>query len=158
MTSFVFGVLASITATAICAVVVKFLLPSLQAALSSELNISGRWCTEFVTPSGNPHTVTIDLKQRFRRVHGRVMVTKRVAATGVTETKLFAGDGYLRDRFITFSARNIAKDALGVQVMLLEVVGDGRVMRGRKLWYSITDETIHDTELEWRRTDHADHG
>jgi hypothetical protein len=157
MTPFLEGVLASIVGGIILClitfVLTRTFIPYLLFTLSHETDLSGNWYSHMVTPAGNPHDLTLELRQRFRRLKGTISVTKHISSTGQTEFKLFAVRGHVRDRFVTLAARNTDKRAIGVYVVLVEVLGDARLMKGRCLWYSVTNKTVEQSDCEWNRSD-----
>ena len=127
------------------------LIPAIRAYMSDELDLGGKWYCQMVTPAGNPHEITLDLNQRWRTLEGRMTVVKHLGVSGATEIKTFAMRGDVRDRFVLLHGRNIAKQAVGVDTELLEVVGDARIMRGVSAWYSVTSNTIQSRECQWVR-------
>jgi len=153
--TFAESLLASLVAGALWAllgvVTKRRLIPKIRAYLSDELDLAGKWHCRFVTPAGNVHEVTLDLNQRWRTLEGRMTVVKHIRTAGTTEIKTFVVRGDVRDRFVLLHGRNIEKQAVGVDTELLEVVGDGRAMRGITSWYSVTNNMIQSCECEWVR-------
>jgi len=153
--SFAESLLASLAAGALWAllyaVTKRYLIPAIRSHISDELDLGGQWYCQMVTPAGNPHEITLDLKQRWRALEGRMTVVKHIAPTGATEIKSFAVWGNVRDRFVVLQGRNTEKRSVGVDTELLEVVGDGRTMRGVSAWYSTTANAIESMQCEWVR-------
>jgi hypothetical protein len=127
------------------------LLPWVKAHFGGEIDISGIWCAHHVTPKGSIQDLTLELKQRFRDLDGRIIVKKFIRETGATEIKVYAARGYVQHRFVTLSARNTDPHAIGVHVVLLEIVSDARTMRGKGIWYSIRGAVIETSDFEWNR-------
>lgn len=157
--NFTESLLASLAAGAIWAIlyalVTRHVIPMIRGAIGDELNLEGQWNSQLVTPAGNPHDLTLELKQRWRRLEGRMTVVKHIPTTGATEIKTYGMHGDLRDRFVLLQGRNMDKRAVGVDTELLEVISDGRMMRGVTAWYSISGKTITSCELEWTRVGSA---
>lgn len=149
------SVLASVTGAILLAVLGYFLkhqiIPIARNVLNRQLDLSGTWYCSFVTPAGNPHQLTLKLKQRWCDLGGRILVIKHIKATGARETMTYIVRGEARERLVVLLARNIMRQSIGVHIALLEAKGGG-VMQGLGLWYSATNKVIQSMEFEWCRT------
>lgn len=78
-------------------------------------------------------------------------LTKNSSQDVETQLKSYKLKGELKDRFLTLTGRNTDNKSLGVNAILLEVIGDGKTMKGFSSRYSITSKEIKSHQIQWKR-------
>jgi len=78
-------------------------------------------------------------------------IAKKIHCDETVELKTYSINGTIRDRFVNITRGNTNKRNLGMHVELLEVIGDGEPMQGKRIWYSATDTAINAEDVEWKR-------
>lgn len=153
--SFTIGVVTSIIGTAALVVFAfilrKAFLPWVQRKLSGQIDISGKWYCRLTSPSGNPHQLVMTVTQRIRHIEIEISAAKTLAAISTTEAKVYQGKGELRDGYLTISTRNVDHHAIGVYVLLLQVMSGGKILAGCGAWHSVTANKIQALDFQWTR-------
>jgi|GEM_PF-1572382 len=149
------SILASLAGAALFAFLAYILkqeiIPWIRSA-GDNLDLRGEWHCYYVSQAGNKHNLTLKINQHWRDLSGDIEVIKTHKGSGWTETKKYKMTGELRDRIVTWHARNSDPKSIGAFCVLLEVMVDARTMRGLGLWYSMTERRIRWREFEWNRT------
>lgn len=145
------GILASLLLFISSEFIRKIAIPWYQQMIYSGITISGDWKAEVVNPSGNTQTMTMDLKQKANKLTGTITVSKQIQSSKAAEIKNYSLEGTIRDRFVSLVGKNASQRNLGVHVELLEVVGDGETMQGKRTWYSATEKLVNAEDIIWKR-------
>jgi hypothetical protein len=129
----------------------KVLLPWYRELIYRGIDISGQWQTKTMHPSGNIEDSVMHVTQKAEKLSCVVTIAKKLASSDDVQIKTYQFTGELRERFVALVGRNIDRRSLGTNVTLLEIVGDGKTMKGCDVWYSTTNKTIQSNEIVWVR-------
>jgi hypothetical protein len=146
------SIMGALILTAVIYLLKVQIIPRARAILSDEVRLEGSWSCNFVSPSGNPHFLKMNLKQKHRDLRARILVIKKIGGTGETEIKIYTGHGELRNGTVVLYAHNVDRRTFGAHTELLKIEGDGRTMSGLGSWHSITTNDLQSTKFEWHRT------
>lgn len=145
------GILTSVVLELLTGFVRKVLIPWYRQLIYKGIDISGDWYSSKTNPSGNVQETVMSIKQRADKVTCSMTIAKKNQKTNQTEIKTFDFLGGIQDRFVSISGKNVDKQALGIHSELLEIVGDGKIMQGQSIWYSVTNKEIQAGEILWTR-------
>ena len=151
--SIIIGIISGSLATAVILLISNFMkdtvLPWYSQLVYKGLKIDGGWKSSITTPSGNLQDMKLLIKQRANIIEADMTVVKTITATNEKEIKQFEMKGEIKDRFLAIYGRNKNPHQLGVNLELLEVVGDGNKLKGKSIWYSVTVGDIECDKIEW---------
>ena len=91
----------------------------------------------------------INLKQIAHRLKGSAtLVPKKGTDVGTIGLDVL---GDISDRFVSLTLKSPTQSRLSYSVSLLEIVGDGNVLRGSTVIYDVSNEKISAHEVEYTR-------
>ncbi len=126
-------------------------IPKYESHVYKGLNIQGTW--ELVDGpdddgSWAQHEV-MSLKQIAHRLSGTATLVPKPDLNSETISLDVSGD--ISDRFVSLTFRSPIKNRLSYSVLLLEIVGDGNILRGSTAMYDVGKEVISSHEVEYVR-------
>jgi len=128
----------------------KIILPWYRELVYSGVEIKGGWKVSSDYGQGNSQVVAINLSQKASSINGKATIVK--SSNGkVVETTMMAIVGSIKDRLFNVTLIPIEKKRVGISISLLEVVGNGNIMRGSACWYDSSAAVIKTESTEWRR-------
>ena len=145
------GLLASLLIYLGAKVIDKVLLPWYRELIYRGIDISGEWHTRVTHPSGNTEDSIMHVSQRADKLSCIVTIAKKMSSSNDVQIKTYNFKGELSERFVALVGKNIDRRSLGINATLLEIVGDGKTMKGYGVWYSTTNKAIQSNEIIWTR-------
>ncbi len=113
--------------------------------------IGGEW---EIRESDTMQRARLVLKQHASQITGTCLLVRHDTDHDDDEfeaIRSFAITGRINDRFVELSFRHKDNTRLGIGVFVLEVVGDGRRMRGQQTFYSVASERIDSSAVVVQR-------
>lgn len=125
-------------------------LPWYQNILYSGIRVDGAWSS---SDKGWAQTLELQLHQVANKITGTAtLISEKQNGTHKYEgVRMFSVSGIIKDRFVELSFRHESLRRLGACNTLLEVVGDGRRMKGAFAFYSVVSNRIDAMILEIAR-------
>ena len=145
------GVITSIIVLLVSVFMRKVLIPWYRQIIYHGIDVDGEWTTKTVYPSGNAQEMLMTIEQKADKVVGLVNVVNSNKGVDDLEMKVYRISGKIRDRFLLIQGYNSDKKSLGFQSELLEIVGDGKKMKGCVAWYNVSSEEVHSMDVTWKR-------
>lgn len=153
--SIILGVVSGILTSALIYLILligrKLIIPWYQALIYKGIDISGEWYADMEFENGNIQNLKINITQKAYKITALVTISKKIANSDKHEIKTYKHNGEIRERFVTLVGRNIDKQSIGVNSILMEVIGNGKEMKGHTLRYSVTNKEITSGESSWMR-------
>jgi len=151
--SLVVGIISGILTSAMIFLAIsvfeKVVIPWYQAIIYRGVDINGEWQME---RPGSNQTAIFNLEQSAHKIKGiATFVTKESKSEGLDEVRTFTVDGQISERFVTLVLKHKDKQRLGISAYLLEIVGDGRKMKGYISGYNIGTSKIISSACELAR-------
>lgn len=150
------GILASLTIYIALIIAKNILIPWYRTLIYKGIDINGEWFSEAKFDSGNIQHMKISIKQKANKISALITISKKIANSDKIEIKTYQQDGEIRERFVTLVGRNTDKQSIGVNSILMEVVGDGKKMQGYTSRYNVTKNKITASEAIWTRENKID--
>jgi hypothetical protein len=123
----------------------RVVIPWYQEITYKGVDICGTW---YGKVEGGLQGITLDLHQSANQVTGTAtLATEKIMGGHFEPLRIFALHGSIQDRFISLFANHRDKQRLGINSYLLEVIGDGRKLKGIFTYYSVTTSRIVSDEL-----------
>jgi hypothetical protein len=117
----------------------RVVLPWYRELIYRGLDIAGEW--EITNTSSQRATVT--LEQHADRLKGRcTFVRSRPTVHAFEDVRTMSVSGSVQDKLVELSFRYENRSRIGAGVFLLEIAGDGRMMRGQQAMWSVTTNRI----------------
>lgn len=142
------GILASSVLLICSSILKKIVLPWFRDQVYDDQYVDGVWICDTLHQSGNSMEAILDISQKAHLIKGHMTLNKKNGNSEI-EIKKYILKGEIRDRFLIVHGRNQDRNSLGVHSELLEVIGDGKKMKGTKTWYSVSEQKIESMEVEW---------
>jgi hypothetical protein len=131
----------------------RILVPWYEERVYRGLDISGEWNVKHPHPDEADmqwaQAGVLTLRQTAHRLTGTMTLTPKDTNSNETRTFLFSGE--ISDRFIWAWMSHSERSRLGYAVALLEVVGDGRSLKGRQVHYDVLNDVIDTAPTEYTR-------
>jgi len=145
------GVLTSALLVALSRLFSLIILPGYQNLVYRGIRIAGEW---EIRTEGLTQIIRLKISQKAYILEGEVAVLSKDATSqkNYEDLRTFALKGGIQDRFVELSLRHSDHSRLGAGTLLLEVIGDGRVMKGAYAFYSVSNNKIISLEVEARRS------
>lgn len=144
------GILTSALLYGATQVFQRIIVPWCERLLYSGVEIAGEW---EATETPFPQAIRMSLKQHAGVLSGTVTYQNADSENGAKEMlRVFAATGDLSDRFVCLRLRHRGRRRIGVIHYLLEVVGDGRTMRGVASFYDLRGEKVAAGAIAFRLT------
>jgi hypothetical protein len=143
------GILTSAFIALFVAVCQKIIMPWYLELIYNGLNIDGEWATSFIIEGVEEEAILI-IDQRATKL-GATMTISTCRPDGETSVKTYRLHGRFENRFVVLSGKNINKQQLGVNVMLLQVSDGGNKLVGSEVWFSTVHNRIQSATMEWKR-------
>ncbi|MBS4149291.1 hypothetical protein D7U70_05160 [Pseudomonas balearica] len=97
--------------------------------------------------------ITFDLKQSANVIAGTAQfhTKSRKPNSSYEDIRTFSIEGRIEDRFVSLFLKHTDRQRLGINNYLLEVVGDGRHLKGVFCFYGLNNHTITSSQQNlWR--------
>jgi len=117
---------------------------------NNNLDLSGNWNCELITPAGNSLKMKIILKQNGRKLEGNIDIDKRLADHKTHERKAYILTGKIKSAIAMINIENTDENAPGFICQVLEIK-NSNMIKGKAVWHSVTDKVITSAEVEWSR-------
>jgi hypothetical protein len=152
--SLIIGIISGIFTAAVIQLLLlifnRVLLPWYRQLIYSGIDISGTWTEELNFDNGNKQTLTAELNQNADSISGNIVLAKTKNGEHY-KTEAMSLEGRLKDRLLNCVLKHTDKKRLGISTLLLEVVGDGKKMKGQTTWYDAGKATIFSKDTKWIR-------
>ncbi len=145
--SLIIGVVSGIVTTALIYLAVqifrKIVIPWYQSIIYQGLIVSGEWRVASLS-TGEGQEIVLNLTQKAHRLEGTATYVRKTDTSNLlTEhIKTFQIEGRVADRFAVLTLRHTERNRIGVEVLLLEIIGDGRKMAGYTTFYDVVENRI----------------
>ncbi|MCQ4281184.1 hypothetical protein NA643_19070 [Pseudomonas stutzeri] len=116
----------------------------------SGVDLSGKWYCADCTMA---QEITFDLTQSANVIHGKAQfhTKSRKPNASYEDIRSFSIEGRIEDRFVSLFLKHEDRQRLGINNYLLEVVGDGRHLKGVFCFYGLKNHTIMSSQQNlWR--------
>lgn len=128
----------------------KIVFPWYQDLIYRGINIEDIWECETEFDITMEYSL-LTIKQVANKFTGNCILTSENKETNEKEIRTFNCSGQIRDRLVIINQIISNNKQIGISTELLEIIGDGKTMKGKGIWYSISNETILSGDSEWRR-------
>ena len=125
-------------------------LPWYREIVYRGIDIGGIWENRMEL-TGAMQTMKINLRQKADQISGTATISKSYGSGGASSEEAFTVNGNVSDRLFSATMRPTDPQRLGLAILLLEVVGDGRKMVGWTSWYDAKAARILGIATEWAR-------
>jgi hypothetical protein len=156
--SLVIGIVSGILTSALIFLAVqifrKIIIPWYQSIVYQGLIIDGEWKVFFQTPGVlQAQDIILNLTQKAHRLEGTAtyIIMKEEARKWSEQVKTFHLEGRIADRFVVLTLRHTERNRIGVGTLLIEIIGDGRIMSGQITTYDVGASKIFSDECILRR-------
>jgi hypothetical protein len=145
------GIITTAVLVALSEVFRRIVLPWYQAITYRGIIIEGEWEIRSVIPDLAAQVATLELRQQACALSG--ISTLVVAESPDRQSaryeavRTFRLSGTINDRLVEISFRHRDVTRLGAGVWVLEVVGDGRRMKGFQCYYDVASERVDSFEV-----------
>lgn len=112
--------------------------------------IRGGWASVFMSPAGNRHDFTLDLERGPEGAAAKMELVQHKPG-GATLRVRFHTHVEICGGFVALLSKNAASGSVGVNAMILKVVGDSNVMEGVIVWNSLSTGTVECGIMKWVR-------
>jgi len=148
------GVMTGVITSALLYAAVEFfrrvVVPWYAGLIYSGVEIAGEWVSESA-PFAN-QTIRLSLRQQANQLTGVVTYQNQDNENGAKEAvRVFRASGDISDRFVCLRLRYKGRRRIGIVHYLIEVVGDGRAMRGFATYYDLVAEKIASGPVMFRQ-------
>ncbi len=144
------GILTSIAILIGSRIFNRIVLPWYQSLIYSGILVEGQWYTGSVPNS--TQEAKLELDQYAHRIKGIATYTDGSTVNSFSEkVRTFKVSGTLKDRFVLLTLEHTDRKRIGVTAYLLEVVGDGRIMKGGRVFYNVSGDEIKYSEITFKR-------
>jgi hypothetical protein len=128
----------------------RVLVPWYEDRVYKGLHVAGDWRVTHPHPEAADmqwgQAGVLRLRQTAHRLSGTLLLSPQPAYPGENRTMVFSGE--IADRFIRGTMAHEDRSRLGFVVLLLEVVGDGRTLRGQQVHYDVVNHVIDSAPTE----------
>ena len=135
------GILTSLLIYIIIIIFNKIIIPWYQKMIYIGIDISGEWVNTHTTPSGTVTNEILYIKQKASKIEC-VCTKHKKRKNGKEEFSTLKFSGEIEDSIIALIGKNIRKDILGKNTLLLKVVNGGKRLEGYASWFSVTKSDI----------------
>lgn len=135
------GVISGVVTAALLGLLAQFVrrigIPWYHEMTYQGVEIDGDWQAEGLS-FGFTQGVELSLNQRAYSIEGTCSFHQEEHGSSEYEpVRVFKVSGTIRDRFVQLTTRHERRSRIGAGAFVLEVVNDGRVMRGVRAHYNI---------------------
>ena len=126
----------------VCALIIqKVINPWITRLRYSGVDLSGKW---YCADCSMAQEITFDLKQSANKITGNAQfhTKSRKLNSSYEDIRTFSIEGRIQDRFVSLFLKHTDRQRLGINNYLLEVVGDGRHLKGVFCFYGLKNHTI----------------
>lgn len=156
LSSIVVGVVSGVLASALIFLAVQLfqraIIPWYRQLVYRGIDVTGTWENRLEFGKDRIQTATIVLTQRAERVNGTVTLMK-VIDNRTRPAETLELDAELSNRFLVGTMSPTDSKRLVAVTVLLEVVGDGRRMKGWTSWYDAKAAQVTSSSAEWVRVE-----
>ena len=126
------------------------IVPWYRQTIYKGIDVSGEWSSSLEI-KGVKETFIMNIRQKANSI-SCLMTVNIHHSDKDTEIKTYKLNGIFEDRFLSLIGKNINKQNIGVNVMLLEIRDGGNKMLGKEAWFSTVHNKIDSEDVEWTRT------
>lgn len=120
-------------------------IPWYQELTYQGVKVCGTWYTKL---NNGDQLITIELAQSANQLDGTATFsTNKQVNSHYEPLRVFLLKGSVQDRFLSLSGAHRDRQRLGISSFLLEVIGDGRKLKGILTFYSVTSFTITSEQI-----------
>jgi hypothetical protein len=109
---------------------------------SAGVDLAGEWDVKFSHEDPHRRDITFELRQRGEKLWGVSIHRKKSEHIPGDSVRTYAQKGQIYNRFVQLNGKSPTPQRLLINTFLLEVVGDGRELRGGVLAYSTVEGGI----------------
>ena len=146
------GLVTTLLIWIITIVWVKKLVPWYETTVYKGVKIQGVWNLDTTEETDDPwtHSESLSLAQKAHRITGAATLTNRKETDSSPTSLLVYGE--ISDRIVSLNMRSPLSDRLSYSSLLLEVVGDGTVMRGESTFYNTETSKIESSPVVYKKS------
>lgn len=139
------GILSGIITSCLIFIVLqlfqKRFLPWYQTIIYSGIKIAGEWTSK--ATDDFVQDIKLEINQSANNLEGvAIFVRKPTPINSMEQFRSFKLAGKIQDRFIHLIVINKNDNRLGLNLFLLEIVGDGRIMKGGHTYYEVSSSKV----------------
>jgi hypothetical protein len=141
----VLGVVSGVLTSGLVALGVSYFrniaLPWYRARIYDGVMVAGSWELQSFEST---QTGKMELTQQASRLSGSLTLVASPQSTfgNFEELRTFALSGFINDRLVEISFRHTDRSRIGAGVFFLELIGDGRVLRGVQSMYNVANSEV----------------
>lgn len=123
----------------------EIFVPWFETVTYKGLDINGQWIEKSINSSGAGQEMVFNIQQKGHKVNGILNITTTFS-NGKKVIKTFIINGQFFDRFLLLTGKNASKGMIGCLSLLLEVISNGKIMKGKRVWYHLQDCEIQSVD------------
>ncbi|MCX8130902.1 MAG: hypothetical protein N3I35_12485 [Clostridia bacterium] len=151
------GIITAVILYLITSLFKNVFIPWIQSIIYTGIDINDEWISKEHCDLNNSfrfcQDIKLELQQKANRVVGvaTLILKDRDKDLFVEKLKTFSVTGIIQDRFVLLTLKHNNTKRIGFQSMLLEVIGEGKTMKGCLVFYSTNMYDISSCDIEFIR-------